>query len=69
MSQGRFRTNDRNFENVLFANVNYDVFDKELRKRKQPDSGSDNQWWTKDLSKYSTLAVKKSGNSSVLKKR
>ena len=43
LSQRRLRTNDRNFENVLFANVNYDVFDMELRKRKQPDSDSDNQ--------------------------
>ena len=43
LSQRRLRTNDRNFENVLFANVNYDVFDMELRKRKQPDRDSDNQ--------------------------
>ena len=43
LSHLRFRTNDRNFENVLFANVNYDVLDMELRKRKQPDSDSDNQ--------------------------
>ena len=43
LSQQRLRTNDRNFENVLFANVNYDVFDMELRKRKQSDSDSDNQ--------------------------
>ena len=43
LSQRRLRTNDRNFENVLFANVNYDVFDMELRKRKQPDSDNDNQ--------------------------
>ena len=38
LSQRRLRTNDRNFENVLLANVNYGVFDMELRKRKQPDS-------------------------------
>ena len=43
LSQRRLRANDRNFENVLFANVNCDVFDMELRKRKQPDSDSDNQ--------------------------
>ena len=43
LSQRRLRTNDRNFENVLFANVNYDVFDMELRKRKQPDNDIDNQ--------------------------
>ena len=43
LSQRRLRTNDRNFENVLFANVNYDVFDMELRKPKQPDSDSDDQ--------------------------
>ena len=73
LSQQRLRTNDRNFENVLFANVNYDVFDMESRKRKQPDGDNDNQWWSKDLSKYSTFAVMKSGNSRksglVLKKR
>ena len=63
MSQQLLRTNDRNFENVLFANVNYDVFDMELRKRKQPDSDNNNQWWSKDLSKYSTFAGMKSGNS------
>ena len=67
LNQRRLRTNDRNFENVLFANVNYNVFDMELRKWKQPDSDSDNQWWSKDLSKYSTFAVMKSG--LVLKKR
>ena len=66
LSQRRLRTNDRNFENVLFAYVNYNVFDMELRKRKQPDSDSDNQW-SKNLSKYSTVAVMKSG--LVLKKR
>ena len=73
LSQQRLRTNDRNFENVLFAYVNYDVFDMELRKRKQPDSDSDNQRWSKDLSKYSTFAVMKSGSfrksELVLKKR
>ena len=37
-SQQNFRTNDRNFENVLFASVNYDIFETELRKHKQPDS-------------------------------
>ena len=67
LSQRRLRTNHRNFENILFANVKYDIFDMELRKRKQPDSDSDNQWWSKDLSKYSTFAVMKSG--LVLKKR
>ena len=53
----------RQSENVLFANVSYDVFDMELRKRKQPGSDNDDQWWSKDLSKYSTFAVTKSGNS------
>ena len=43
LSQRRLRTIDRNFENVLFANVNHDVFDMKLLKRKQPDSDSDNQ--------------------------
>ena len=73
LSQRRLRTNDRNFENVLFPNVNYDLFDITLRKQKQPDSDSDNQSWSKDLSKYSTFAVMKSGKSRksglVLKKR
>lgn len=41
LSQRRLRTNDRNFENILFANVNFDIFDIELRKRKQCD-GDDN---------------------------
>ena len=43
LSQRRLRTTDKNFENVLFANVNYNVFDAELRKRKQPDSDDNNQ--------------------------
>ena len=30
-----------NFENILFANVNFEVFDAELRKRKQADSDDD----------------------------
>ena len=38
----RFFGPPRNFENVLFANVNYDIFNMELRKRKQPDSDNDN---------------------------
>ena len=38
LSQRRLRTSDLNFENILFANVNFEVFDAELRKRKQPDS-------------------------------
>ena len=38
LSQRRLRTSDKNFENILFANVNFEVFDAELRKRKQPDS-------------------------------
>ena len=41
LSQRRLRTSDRNFENILFANVNFEVFDAELRKRKQPDSDDD----------------------------
>ena len=43
LSQRRLTTDDRNLENVLFPNVNYDIFGMELRKRKQPDSDSDNQ--------------------------
>ena len=43
LSQRRLRTTDKKFENVLFANVNYEVFDAELRKRKQPDSDDNNQ--------------------------
>ena len=43
LSQRRLRTNDRNFEYVLFANVNYAIFDMKSRKWKQPDSDSDNQ--------------------------
>ena len=43
LSQRRLGTNDRNFENVLFANVNYDIFNKELRKRKHPNSDNNNQ--------------------------
>ena len=35
LSQRRRRTSDKNFENILFANVNFEVFDAELRKRKQ----------------------------------
>ena len=30
-----------NFENILFANVNFKVFDAVLRKRKQPDNDDD----------------------------
>ena len=43
LSQRRLRTTDKNFENFLFAYVNYEVFDAELRKRKQPDSDDNNQ--------------------------
>ena len=43
LSRRRLRNNDRNFANVFFANANYDVLDMELRRRKQPDSASDNQ--------------------------
>ena len=43
LSQRRLRTTNQNFENILFANVNYEVFDAELRKRKQPDSDDNNQ--------------------------
>ena len=35
------RSTFENFENILFANVNFEVFDAELRKRKQPDSDDD----------------------------
>ena len=33
------KTSDNNFENILFANVNFELFDRALRTRKQPDSG------------------------------
>ena len=41
-----------NFENILFANVNFEVFDAELRKRKQPDSDDDDadERWNKSIS-------------------
>ena len=41
LSQRRLRTSDKNFENILFANVNFEVFDAELRKRKQPERDDD----------------------------
>ena len=41
LSQRRLRTSDKNFENILFANVNFEVFDAELCKRKQPNSDDD----------------------------
>ena len=40
LSLRRLRTTDKNFENILFASVNYEVFDAELRK---PDSDDNNQ--------------------------
>ena len=43
LSQRRLRMTDKNLENILFAKVNYEVFDAELRKRKQPDSDDNNQ--------------------------
>ena len=41
-----------NFENILFAKVNFEVFDAELRKQKQPDSDDDdaNEWRNKSIS-------------------
>ena len=52
LSQRRLRTSDKNFENILFANVNFEVFDAELRKPKQPDRDDDdaNEWWNKSIS-------------------
>ena len=52
LRQRCLRTSDKNFENILFANVNFEVFDAELRKRKQPDSDDDdaNEWWNKSIS-------------------
>mgnify|MGYP003444074243 CR=1 FL=1 len=51
LSQRRLRTSDKNFENILFANVNFEVFDAELRKRKQPDSDDDaNELCNKSIS-------------------
>ena len=43
LSHRRRRTTDKNFENILFANVNYEVFDAELWKGKQLDSDDNNQ--------------------------
>ena len=43
LSQRRFRTSDKNFENILFANVNFEVFDAELHKRKQPERDDDDE--------------------------
>ena len=43
LSQRHLRTTDKNFENVLFANINYEVLNAELPKRKQPDSDDNNQ--------------------------
>ena len=43
LSQRRLRMTDKKFGNILFANVNYEVFDAELCKRKQPDSDANNQ--------------------------
>ena len=39
LSRWRRKTSDNNFENILFANVNFETFDTALRKRKQPDGG------------------------------
>ena len=43
---------DKNFENILFANANFEVFDAELRKWRQSDSddGDANEWWNKSIS-------------------
>ena len=43
LSQRRLRTSDKNFENILFAKVNFEVFDAELRKRKQPKRDDDDE--------------------------
>ena len=43
LSQRRLRTSDKNFENILFANVYFEVFDAELRKRKQPERYYDDE--------------------------
>ena len=65
LSQRRLRTSDKNFENILFANVNFEVFDAELRKRKQPDSDDDaNEWWNKSISNVFLFHK----NGGVLKK-
>ena len=42
LSQRRLKTTDKNFKNILFAKVNYEVFDAELRKRKQLDNDGNN---------------------------
>ena len=51
LSQRRLRTSDKNSENILFANVNFEVLDAELCKQKQPDSDDDdvNEWWNKSI--------------------
>ena len=43
LSHRRLMTTDKNLENILFANVSYEVFAVELRKRKQPYSDDNNQ--------------------------
>ena len=43
LSQRSLRTSDKNFENILFANANFEVLDAELRKRKQPERDDDNE--------------------------
>ena len=43
LSQRRLRTSSKNFENILFANVNFKVFDAELRKRKQSERDDDDE--------------------------
>ena len=49
LSQRRLRSSDKNFENILFANVNFEGFDAELRKRKQPERDDDVEWFSKIL--------------------
>ena len=52
LNQRRLRTSDKNFKSILFANVNFEVLDAKLRKRKQPDSDDDdaNEWRNKSIS-------------------
>ena len=59
LSQRRLRNSDKNFEDILFANVNFEVFDAELRKRKQPEWDDDDEWFSKVLTNSSFVLQKR----------
>ena len=59
LSQRRLRTSDKNFENILFANANFEVFDAELRKRKQPERDDDDEWFSKVVTNSSFVLQKR----------